>query len=147
MVVRVGDVGRAAGPLRPSGHVQVGGQRYAARSQTGWVEDGAAVVVVGGDAFGLLVGPPAGSPAGAPPGEPVPSAAERQARREAAEEEVRRDEARAARRGQRRDFLAAVTVAAACGAVGWLVAGERGLAVGLGVGGAVVVAVAARGSL
>jgi hypothetical protein len=146
MGVCVGDLGRAVGPLRPSGQVQVGGQLYAARSQAGWVEDGAEVRVIGGDAFGLLVGPPGPSPVVARPGERVLSAAERQSRREAAEEAVRRDEARAARRAQLRNFLAAVAVVAGCGAVGWLVAGERGLTVGLVVGGAVVVAVVALGS-
>lgn len=48
-------IGRAVGALRPFGVLEVDGQRHPARSASGFIEDGAEVVVTGGESFGLVV--------------------------------------------------------------------------------------------
>jgi membrane-bound serine protease (ClpP class) len=51
----VGEKGQCATPLRPSGKVDIGGKRYDARAESGFLEKGSAVEVVGQERFELLV--------------------------------------------------------------------------------------------
>ena len=53
--VVVGKTGSAATALAPSGYVLVGGKRYEAWSQSGFLEKGAAICVVALDNFRLIV--------------------------------------------------------------------------------------------
>lgn len=55
MNVRIGDRGIATTPLRPGGFVTIVDVRHSARSQAGFVDATAEVVVVGGDNQGLIV--------------------------------------------------------------------------------------------
>jgi hypothetical protein len=55
MGVCVGDLGRAVTPLTPAGKVELHGERVDARAEAGYVSPGSTVVVVRGDAFGLVV--------------------------------------------------------------------------------------------
>ena len=50
--------GRTLTTLLPSGKVLIDGVEYNARVQRGWVDKGEDVVVVGLDAFGLIVDKP-----------------------------------------------------------------------------------------
>ena len=51
----VGARGTAVGALRPSGAVQIDGDRYQARAESEYIYDGTPIVVVSFDAFGLIV--------------------------------------------------------------------------------------------
>jgi membrane-bound ClpP family serine protease len=53
-----GEHGRAITPMYPSGKVLIDGVEYNARFRSGLAESGDEVVVVGLDAFGLIVGKP-----------------------------------------------------------------------------------------
>ena len=53
-----GEHGRAITPMYPSGKVLIDGVEYNARFKSGFAESGDAVVVVGLDAFGLIVAKP-----------------------------------------------------------------------------------------
>lgn len=55
MGVCVGDLGRTVSPLTPAGKVELHGERVDARAEAGYVPPGCRVVVVRGDAFGLVV--------------------------------------------------------------------------------------------
>ena len=55
MGLRIGDDGHAIATMTPSGHVSVGGKRYHARAQAGFIESGQRVIVLGGDNNGLIV--------------------------------------------------------------------------------------------
>jgi len=55
MAAKIGDRGLAACPLYPSGRVLIGRAPMAARAETGPIEEGAEIVVVGGDRFSLVV--------------------------------------------------------------------------------------------
>ena len=55
MVAKIGDRGRAACPLYPSGRVVIDRAPMAARAERGPIEEGTEIVVVGGDRFCLLV--------------------------------------------------------------------------------------------
>ena len=55
MVAKIGDRGRAACPLYPSGRVVIDRAPMAARAERGPIEEGTEIVVVGGDRFSLLV--------------------------------------------------------------------------------------------
>jgi hypothetical protein len=55
MAAKIGDRGRAACPLYPSGRVVINRAPMAARAETGPIEEGAEIVVVGGDRFSLVV--------------------------------------------------------------------------------------------
>lgn len=57
MAANVGDIGRAQCALYPSGRVVVGRAPMAARAESGPIEAGTEVVVVGGDRFCLIVRP------------------------------------------------------------------------------------------
>ena len=50
--------GRAMTPMYPSGRVLIDGVEYSARFESGFADSGDEVVVVGLDAFGLIVGKP-----------------------------------------------------------------------------------------
>lgn len=54
----IGKRGRAITPMCPSGRVLIDGAEYAARLKSAFAESGDEVVVVGLDAFGLIVGKP-----------------------------------------------------------------------------------------
>lgn len=53
----LGEKGLCATPLRPSGKVDIAGKRYDARAESGYLEKGSAVEVVGQERFELLVRP------------------------------------------------------------------------------------------
>jgi len=53
-----GECGRAITPMTPSGKVVIDGLEYNARFKSGYADSGDEVVVVGLDAFGLIVGKP-----------------------------------------------------------------------------------------
>ncbi len=55
MVAKIGDRGRAACPLYPSGRVLIDRAPMAARAERGPIEEGTEIVVVGGDRFSLVV--------------------------------------------------------------------------------------------
>jgi hypothetical protein len=55
MAVQVGDRGTAMTPLRPQGSVRIAGDRHDARSERGYIEAGAEIVVIRGDNMGLVV--------------------------------------------------------------------------------------------
>ena len=55
MAAKIGDRGRAACPLYPSGRVLIDRAPMAARAETGPIEEGTEIVVVGGDRFSLVV--------------------------------------------------------------------------------------------
>ena len=55
MAARIGDRGRAACPLYPSGRVLIDNAPMAARAEAGPIEEGAEIIVVGGDRFCLFV--------------------------------------------------------------------------------------------
>jgi len=52
----IGVRGRAMTPMTPSGKVLIDGVEYGARFKSGFADSGDEVVVVGLDAFGLIVG-------------------------------------------------------------------------------------------
>ncbi len=56
--VKPGAWGRTLTTLLPSGNVLIDGVEYKARVQRGWVDEDEDVVVVGLDAFGLIVDRP-----------------------------------------------------------------------------------------
>ena len=53
-----GALGRATTPMYPSGKVLIDGVKYSARFKSGFADSGDEVVVVGLEAFGLIVGKP-----------------------------------------------------------------------------------------
>ncbi|MCH7689034.1 MAG: NfeD family protein [Planctomycetes bacterium] len=53
-----GEHGRAITPMYPSGKVLIDGIEYSARFKSGFADSGDEVIVVGLDAFGLIVGKP-----------------------------------------------------------------------------------------
>ena len=53
-----GALGRAITPMMPSGKIMIDGIEYSARFKSGYAESGDEVVVVGVDAFGLIVAVP-----------------------------------------------------------------------------------------
>ncbi len=53
-----GELGRAITPLMPSGKVLIDGDEWSARFKSGFADSGDEVVVLGLDAFGLIVGKP-----------------------------------------------------------------------------------------
>ena len=53
-----GERGQAITPMFPSGKVLIDGVEYSARCKSGCADYGEEVVVVGLDAFGLIVGKP-----------------------------------------------------------------------------------------
>ncbi len=53
-----GERGRAITPMYPSGKVLIDGIEYSARFKSGYADSGDEVIVVGLDAFGLIVGKP-----------------------------------------------------------------------------------------
>ncbi len=55
MGLRIGDDGQAITVMTPGGYVSVGGKRYQARAQVGFVEPGQRIIVLGGDNHGLIV--------------------------------------------------------------------------------------------
>ena len=55
--ISMGVRGRAIGPLRPSGRIQIDGETFEASSEGTWIDNDAEVVVVGRRAFGLVVRP------------------------------------------------------------------------------------------
>ncbi len=57
-----GGRGRAITPMYPSGKVLIDGVEYNARYKSGFAESGDEVIVVGSDAFGLIVGKPESPP-------------------------------------------------------------------------------------
>lgn len=111
MPVTIGASGRAVTPLRPTGFVEVNGTRLEAKlvpSRTPTVEAGGAVVIVGSEAFGLLVRPACDvAHAGAIPGygEPAPTPAEQCDLRHADEQQVWEDEQEETRRGLQTELM------------------------------------------
>ncbi len=57
-----GERGRAITPMLPSGKVLIDGVEYSARFKSGFADSGDEVIVVGLDAFGLIVGTPESPP-------------------------------------------------------------------------------------
>ena len=57
-----GERGRAITPMLPSGKVLIDGVEYSARFKSGFADPGDEVIVVGLDAFGLIVGKPESPP-------------------------------------------------------------------------------------
>ena len=57
-----GTRGRAITPMVPSGRVLIDGVEYSARFESGFADSGDEVIVVGLDAFGLIVGKPESPP-------------------------------------------------------------------------------------
>ena len=53
-----GERGRAITPMYPSGNVLFDGVEYSARFKSGFADSGDEVIVVGLDAFGLIVDEP-----------------------------------------------------------------------------------------
>ncbi len=53
-----GERGRAITPMYPSGKVLIDGAEYSARFKSGFADSGDEVIVVGLDAFGLIVDKP-----------------------------------------------------------------------------------------
>jgi membrane protein implicated in regulation of membrane protease activity len=53
-----GGRGRAITPMLPSGKVSIGGVEYSARFKSDFADPGDDVIVLGFDAFGLIVGKP-----------------------------------------------------------------------------------------
>ncbi len=53
-----GERGRAITPMYPSGKVLIDGVKYSARFKSGFADSGDEVIVIGLDAFGLIVGKP-----------------------------------------------------------------------------------------
>ena len=132
MPVRVGDRGTAVTSLCPSGTILIGSERCGARSESGMVESGREVVVVGESPFGLIVQPAEEADASPPvsTGRSIPSRQERAAlaaqelRRQ--EEEQLRQEAEQSRRNRRR-LGKAVVGGAVGGAAGCFVLAFSGL--------------------
>ena len=55
---KTGAQGRTLTMMRPSGKVVIEGTEYGARLKSGWADAGEEIVVVGFDAFGLIVAVP-----------------------------------------------------------------------------------------
>ncbi len=53
-----GEHGRAITPMYPSGKVSIDGVEYSARFKSGFADSGDEVIVIGLDAFGLIVEKP-----------------------------------------------------------------------------------------
>ena len=53
-----GERGRAITPMYPSGKVLIDGVEYSARFKSGFADSGDEVIVIGLDAFGLIVDKP-----------------------------------------------------------------------------------------
>ena len=53
-----GERGRAITPMYPSGKVLIDGVKYSARFKSGFADSGDEVIVIGLDAFGLIVDKP-----------------------------------------------------------------------------------------
>ena len=95
MAAKIGDRGRAACPLYPSGRVVIDRAPMAARAETGPIEEGTEIVVVGGDRFSLVVRPfnPSDSVTSLPKfGEPILTAKEEAAFNAELTEESRRQQ-------------------------------------------------------
>jgi NfeD-like partner-binding protein len=121
MGIHVGDRGIAETALYLTGTVRIGGERHTAKSDSGPVEPGAAVVVVGDDMGGLVVRPvEPGREADRLPDHGRPLFTSPQERAAAVEErreaEVRSDWAAHRRRGL---LLGAVVGAGAGAVVAW----------------------------
>ena len=58
----IGERGRAITSMFPSGKVLIDDVEYSARFKSGFAESGDEVIVVGSDAFGLIVGKPESPP-------------------------------------------------------------------------------------
>ena len=58
----IGERGRAITSMFPSGKVLIDDVEYSARYKSGFAESGDEVIVVGSDAFGLIVGKPESPP-------------------------------------------------------------------------------------
>ena len=134
MVLHIGDVGRTTTPLRPTGEVEIAGDRHTARIESGWLDAGAEVVVIASDSHGLIVRPALNAMAGRNipgRGREIPSIAERDEHRErsnqsARDEQFRLDRRRAIR--ALRDRIAFYAVCALLGSgIGWLLAGQGGV--------------------
>lgn len=134
MPAHVGDPCVVLAPLRPTGVVQVGGERRDARALIGAIEVGTKAVVVGWDPFGLIVRPASELPEPtrlANHGTVCPSSQELTDEREAQEEEVRRASFWArygSEVGDRLMVLLPITVVVA--AAGWWWIGVPAVAVG-----------------
>ena len=138
MVLHIGDVGRTTTPLRPTGEVEIAGDRHTARIESGWLDAGAEVVVIASDSYGLIVRPAVDAMAGKDipgRGQEIPSITERDEHRErsnqsARDEQFRLDRRRAIR--ALRDRIAVYAVCALLGSgIGWLLAGQGGVNVAL----------------
>jgi hypothetical protein len=111
MPVTIGDRGRAVTPLRPTGFVDVNGSRLEAKlapARTIAVEVGAEVVIVGADAFGLLVRAAVDlADVSALPGygEPVPTPAEQGELREEIEKQNWEEEQEETKRDLQKETL------------------------------------------
>ena len=95
MVAKIGDRGRAACPLYPSGRVVIDRAPMAARAERGPIEEGDEIIVVGGDRFSLIVRAfdPSDSNALLPNfGEPILTAKEEAAFQAEVHEETRRQQ-------------------------------------------------------
>ncbi len=57
-----GERGRAITPMLPSGKALIDGVEYSARFKSGFADPGDEVIVIGLDAFGLIVGKPESPP-------------------------------------------------------------------------------------
>jgi hypothetical protein len=137
-MIRVGDRGRAVTELRPTGAIEVYGRRIEAKAdRLHYVPTDAEVVVVGGDAFGVIVRTAAtvADPVGLPNyGETVPLTLQEAAARNDAAAKAHRDE-------HGLDVWSSPWVwpiialdAAICGSLGWWWVGDVGLIVGLLIG-------------
>lgn len=124
MVIRIGDRGRAASPLYPSGRALIGTVPMVARAERGPIDQGSDIVVVGGDQFSLLVREFSAdhSDADLPRfGEPILTAKEEAALQAAEIQETRRVHEEDHRRVFRRILAASMVFGFLCG-VGLLVA-------------------------
>jgi hypothetical protein len=136
MSVRVGDRCRVAAPLRPTGVVEAGGHRRDARVMVGTIDAGGDAVVVGWDAFGLLVRPAAAvpEPARLPGyGEPVPTVHQQAVEREEAARRTKAEETEEAAHEAREIAGLVGLLAVAAGAIGYWLVGFEGAAIGAGV--------------
>jgi hypothetical protein len=116
MVAKIGDRGRAACPLYPSGRVVIDRAPMAARAETGPIEEGTEIIVVGGDRFSLVVRPfdPSNSTTTLPNfGEPILTAKEEAAYQSELLQQTRRQQ----EEDHRRAFHKLLKVGAVAGVI------------------------------
>lgn len=140
MNLRVGDVGRTQTACRPSGKVVINGETYSARCDRGdWISAKIEIIVIGQDAFGILIRPKSLVDSGSLPdyGRLLASNREMLAQREIIERhslaEMDQQQEKAFWEELRVLFLPGIVVLLVASVIGWFWIGWMGVVFGMGI--------------